>query len=364
MNNTKRLLVMAGGTGGHVFPALAVAQELRDQGWEILWLGTPEKMEAQLVPKYGFNIELVTIEGLRGHGFMRLIKAPYKIIQAILKSKAIIKRFQPDLVLGMGGFASGPGGIAAWLSRTPLILHEQNAIPGLTNRILAYFATQVLCGFAGAFSEHKATVVGNPIRADLLKLQKSSNLTRPLNLLVVGGSLGARVLNQVLPETAQSLKNNDVAVHIWHQVGKNNQQQVEEHYNRLQLHDNVRVDEFIHEMNEAYEWADLIVCRSGALTVSEVAAIGLPSILVPLPHAVDDHQTYNAKVLTVAGAGLLLPQDELSAQTLCLMIIELHQQRDRLQQMALHSSRVSSKDATIEIATRCNQVAQEAHNID
>ena len=222
----------------------------------------------------------------------------------------------------------------------------------------------MLCGFAGAFSENKATVVGNPIRADLLQLKKSKNLSQPLNVLIVGGSLGARVLNQIVPETLKTLSKNEIHIHIWHQVGKNNRQAVQEDYNRFQVHDNVRVDEFIHEMNEAYQLADLIVCRAGALTVSEIAAIGLPSILVPLPHAVDDHQTYNAKVLTSHGAGLLLPQSELSAEKLSLMITELHQHRDRLQDMALQATKASGKDATTKIATRCKQLAQKAHDID
>jgi UDP-N-acetylglucosamine--N-acetylmuramyl-(pentapeptide) pyrophosphoryl-undecaprenol N-acetylglucosamine transferase len=266
MNQPKRLMVMAGGTGGHVFPGLAVAHHLMDQGWQIRWLGTADRMEADLVPKHGIEIDFIRISGLRGKGIKAQLLAPVRIFNAWRQARAIMKRFKPDVVLGMGGYVSGPGGLAAWSLGIPVVLHEQNGIAGLTNKWLAKIATKVMQAFPGAFP--KADVVGNPVRVDVLALPlPDARLTGregPVRVLVVGGSQGARILNQTMPQAAAKLGD---AVTIWHQSGKGAQQTVEQAYAEAGQPQH-KVTEFIDDMAAAYAWADVVVCRSGALTVS------------------------------------------------------------------------------------------------
>ena len=350
----KRLLVMAGGTGGHVFPGIAVAKLLQSHGWEIHWLGTHKRMEANLVPQHGFDISFIDVEGVRGNGFLRLLKAPFKLIKAVHQARQVIKSFKPDVVLGMGGFASGPGGIAAWLLRVPLVLHEQNAVAGMTNRVLAKIATTVMVAFDNALPGVKKQVVGNPIRADILAQVNHRKIgqSQPLNLLIVGGSLGAKVLNETLPQVLPLLEARH-GISIRHQVGKGNTELVQQAY---QYASNVEVSDFIDDMADAYQWANLVVCRAGALTVSEIAALGLPAVFVPLPYAVDDHQTKNAQVLADLGAATLLPQHRMTASVLAEMINQLNHPQI-LQEMINSARSLGENNAGQQVAIACAKLA-------
>ncbi len=354
MKHNKTLLVMAGGTGGHVFPGLAVADKLKAQGWQISWLGTQERMEAQLVPEHGYEIDFIDIAGVRGNGLKRLLLAPLRIIKSIIQARAVLKKRHVDLVLGMGGFASGPGGIAAWMMGIPVILHEQNAAAGLTNRILAHFSKKILMGFSGAFRSEKAVLVGNPVRKELLNLPEKqiSAQNSPLKVLVIGGSLGARVLNEQLPKAFSRFDSSQLK--ILHQSGKGNDESLKAVYQKLEL--DVDVQPFIHDMDAAYAWADLVICRAGALTVAEVAVVGLPAIFVPLPHAVDDHQTKNAQDLLNKEAALLIPQNELNADKVSDYLQRFSQNRALLKKMSENSRKAAITDATESLAAICNQL--------
>ncbi|UPW17942.1 undecaprenyldiphospho-muramoylpentapeptide beta-N-acetylglucosaminyltransferase [Agarivorans sp. TSD2052] len=350
-----KLLVMAGGTGGHVFPGLAVADYLKLQGWDISWLGTAERMEAQLVPKHGYPIDFISIQGVRGNGLRRKLAAPFKLLNAVRQAVRVIKRYQPDVVLGMGGFASGPGGIAAWLMRKPLVLHEQNAAAGLTNRMLAKIASRSLMAFPGALPcSAKAQVVGNPVRETVLALPlKTLSEQRDFKLLVIGGSLGAEVFNQQL---AAGIKQSGLNLNIWHQAGKDKQQSAIDAYAAASLAESLseqpKIVEFIDDMAAAYQWADVILCRAGALTVSEVAAAGIPAIFVPLPYAVDDHQTKNAQFLVAADAARLLKQSEFSAQNIASLLNEFADPALRLA-CARNARQQATVDATEKVAAVC-----------
>lgn len=349
MSKAKTLLVMAGGTGGHVFPGLAVADRLRDQGWNIHWLGTAERMEAQLVPKHGYPLHTISIAGVRGNGLKRKLLAPFQIMKAVWQARRVLRQVQPQVVLGMGGFAAGPGGVAARLAGIPLVLHEQNAAAGMTNRLLARIASRVLMAFPGAFAEGDNTaVVGNPVRADVLALpvpaERISTEPQPLRLLVVGGSLGARILNQTVPE-AVALAGN---IKVRHQTGKGNAEAVRQAYQALGI--DAEVSDFIDDMAAAYGAADLVVCRAGALTVSEVAAAGIGALFVPLPHAVDDHQTKNARSLSDSGAAVLLPQSELTARGLAAQLQQLGDNRTQLLAMASQARSLAITDAAERVA--------------
>lgn len=354
MNPTKTLLVMAGGTGGHVFPGLAVAEQLKKQGWQVSWLGTKDRMEAQLVPEYGYDIDFIDIAGVRGNGLKRLLMAPLRVIKSILQARRVLKKRNVDLVLGMGGFASGPGGIAAWMMGIPVVLHEQNAAAGLTNRILSHFSKKVLMGFAGAFDNKKAILVGNPVRDQLLRLapKKISAENSPLNVLVIGGSLGAKVLNELLPKVVSRFT--DSQLQVIHQTGKQHFQSVALAYQDNAVEADVRP--FITDMDQVYDWADLIVCRAGALTVAEIAVVGLPAIFVPLPHAVDDHQTKNAQDLVNKEAAVLIPQKELNEQKLSDYLQAFSQNRGLLVEMSIKSKKTAIRDATQRVASICNQL--------
>lgn len=341
----KRLMVMAGGTGGHVFPGLAVARYLQQQGWEIRWLGTADRMEAQLVPAAGIEIDFITISGLRGKGLFALLAAPFKIINAILQARKIMKAYQPDAVLGMGGYVSGPGGVAAWLSGIPVVLHEQNGIAGLTNSWLAKIASRRLQAFPGALA--KAETVGNPVREDLLALptpsERFAGREGPIRVLVIGGSQGARILNQTLPPVAAALGDK---VTLWHQVGKGAESTVEKSYQEAGASGH-KITEFIDDMAQAYAWADIVVCRSGALTVSEIAAVGLPAIFIPFMHK-DRQQYWNAKALEDAGAAVIIEQPELTAERLTQTLAKFD--RATLLAMAEKANTVAVPDATQRVA--------------
>ncbi len=350
---SRKIVIMAGGTGGHVFPGLAVAHRLQADDWQVHWLGTPDRMEAELVPAHGFPIEFINIRGLRNHGLVRKLLAPSQIIKAILQALVILRRIKPDVVLGMGGYAAGPGGVAAKLLGIPLVLHEQNAAAGLTNRLLAKIASRILMGFEGAFPlTERSRVVGNPVRDEFLQLAqqplKHYQAGAVLKILIVGGSLGARALNQVVPNALAKLNK----VEIRHQSGKGNASQVTDLYQSLGV-TTVTVSEFISDMSAAYDWADLLICRAGALTVAEVAAAGIPAVFVPLPHAVDDHQTRNAESLTSRGAAVLMPQKEMTADKLAALIAQWQSDPRQLQKMAQLSRAAAILNATDRVVSEC-----------
>ncbi len=356
MNNKRTMIIMAGGTGGHVFPGLAVAHRLQSEGWNIHWLGTPDRMEAKLVPEHGFPISFINIRGLRNHGIVRKLLAPFQILKAIFQALIIFKRERPDVVLGMGGYAAGPGGVAAKLLGIPLVLHEQNAAAGLTNRLLAKIANKILMGFEGAFPvSSKTQVVGNPVRDDFLALAKKPvkhySADMPMKILIVGGSLGARPLNQVVPHALAKMSH----IEIRHQSGKGNQEIVTDLYQSLGVL-TVTVTEFIDDMASAYEWADVLICRAGALTVAEVAAAGVPAIFVPLPHAVDDHQTKNAQSLVTKGAAVLMPQKDMTAEKLAEQIMDWQNKPIVLEEMARMSRQAAILDATDRVIHECKSL--------
>ncbi|AJJ62961.1 undecaprenyldiphospho-muramoylpentapeptide beta-N-acetylglucosaminyltransferase [Yersinia aldovae] len=344
---TKRLMVMAGGTGGHVFPGLAVAHHLMAQGWQVRWLGTADRMEASLVPQHGIEIDFIQISGLRGKGLMAQLMAPVRIYRAVRQAKKIMRDYQPDVVLGMGGYVSGPGGLAAWLCGIPVVLHEQNGIAGLTNRWLARIAKKVLQAFPGAFPN--ADVVGNPVRTDVLALplptERLAGREGPIRVLVIGGSQGARVLNQTMPQVAAQLGER---ITLWHQVGKGALPDVLKAYQQAgQGDDKHQVTEFIDDMAAAYGWADVVVCRSGALTVSEVAAAGLPAIFVPFQHK-DRQQYWNALPLEKAGAAKIIEQPQFNAEAVTGLLAQWD--RTTLLAMAERARSVAIPDATERVA--------------
>lgn len=350
--NQKRLMVMAGGTGGHVFPGLAVAHDLMAQGWEVRWLGTADRMEADLVPKHGIEIDFITISGIRGKGIFAMLLAPFRIFRAVRQAKAIMRSYKPDVVLGMGGYVSGPGGLAAWLCGIPVVLHEQNGVAGLTNRWLAKIAKRVLQAFPGAFPN--AEVVGNPVRTDVLALPAPEvrllERSGPIRVLVIGGSQGARVLNQTIPQVMERLGDK---ITVWHQVGKGALDSVKQDYEKRGLNTQ-GVMEFIDDIASAYGWADVVVCRSGALTVSEIAAAGLPAIFVPFMHK-DRQQYLNALPLEKAGAAKIIEQPKFNADSLTDALEELN--RSKLLAMAMEAKMVSIPDATERVSSVVKSVA-------
>lgn len=312
------VLIMAGGTGGHVFPALAVARALRLRDEPVIWLGTERGFESRVVPPEGIPLEIVRIQGLRGKGVLSWLLAPLRVLVAVLDAVRVLRRCRPKVVLGMGGYTAGPGGVAAWLLRRPLVIHEQNAVAGLTNRLLAGFAREVLEAFPGSFSGRVNTrVTGNPVRADIAALpppaKRFAGRQGPLRLLVLGGSQGARALNETVA-SAVALLPRDQRPAIRHQAGESTRPVAEAAYRAAGVE--AQVLPFISDMAEAYGWADVVLARAGALTVAELAAAGVGAVLVPFPAAVDDHQTRNAGWLVTAGAATLLPQSRLTAASL------------------------------------------------
>ncbi len=350
-------VIMAGGTGGHVFPALAVADKLREQGHSVSWLGTARGLEAELVPAAGYEIDFIGIAGLRGNGALGWLLAPWRVSRALWQSLAILRRRRPVAVLGMGGFAAGPGGLAAWLRRTPLVIHEQNAVAGLTNRLLSRLAGRVLAAFPQAFGK-RAEPVGNPLRTAITELPppelRLAGREGPLRLLVLGGSLGAAVFNEVLPQALASLPEG-ARPQVRQQTGKRNIEAARSHYAEAGIA--VELLPFIDEMAAAYGWADLVLCRAGALTVSELAAVGVASVLVPYPHAVDDHQRANAAALAEAGAAVLLPQAEMTPKGLAELLSDFcadaQAGRSRLAEMANRARAQARPAAAAEVAAIC-----------
>lgn len=353
-----RVLIMAGGTGGHVFPALAVADELKSRGVEIVWLGTRRGIEAEVIPRAGYDIAYISVTGLRGKGLLGWILAPAKLLYALSQGLSVMRRIRPSAVLGMGGFVTGPGGLAAWLLRRPLLIHEQNAIVGLTNRLLTPLAKVVMEAFPQALASKRALYVGNPVRSSIglgnsMSESKGQNQDGPgLHLLVVGGSLGATALNEVVP-AALSLLDPEKRPKLWHQTGKRHIEMAQEHYKKSKI--SARVEPFIDDMAAAYQWADLVLCRAGALTVSELAIAGVASILVPYPYAVDDHQTANAKYLVDAGAAVLAPQSDLTAAYLADLLIEMD--AEKVKKMGGLAKKIAMPNATNMVADQCMEYA-------
>jgi len=357
---SKPILIMAGGTGGHVYPALAVADYLRRKGIPLFWLGTQRGLEARVVPAHGYQLLTINVGGLRGKGWWQWILSPIVLFIAILQSLLILIRIRPGAVLGMGGFASGPGGVAAWLMRIPLCIHEQNAIAGLTNRILAGLARIVMQAFPGAFPYHvHAHTTGNPVRLEIEQVPLPGSRIRtssaePMRVLVIGGSQGARRLNQIVPEALARLPK-EVNLEIRHQTGDAFFAETAALYHALKRE--VLLQPFIEDMAAAYGWADLVICRSGALTVAELASAGVASILVPFPFAVDDHQTANARYLADNGAALLVQEHDLTRDNLCRMVQELYGSRQRLLVMAQQARTRAKPRATADVAEACLEVA-------
>ncbi|TWI58475.1 UDP-N-acetylglucosamine-N-acetylmuramylpentapeptide N-acetylglucosamine transferase [Pseudomonas duriflava] len=349
------VLIMAGGTGGHVFPALACAREFQARGFTVHWLGTPRGIENDIVPQAGLPLHRITVTGLRGKGLKSLLSAPLQLTGALLQALRIMRTLKPVCVLGMGGFVTGPGGLAARLSGVPLIIHEQNAVAGTANRLLAPLARRVCEGFPGTFSASvKRLSTGNPVRTELfLNDSRMALAGRPAHLLVLGGSLGAEPLNKLLPEALAQ-----VPVHlrpiIRHQAGRQHADVTAERYGAAGIQ--AEVLPFISNMAQAYAWADLVICRAGALTVSELTAAGLPAFLVPLPHAIDDHQTRNAEFLVNEGAAALFPQKTTSAAELAAQLTEVLMQPERLIAMAARSRALAKPDATQAVVNACLEV--------
>lgn len=350
-----RVMILAGGTGGHVFPALAVANELRRQGCEVLWMGTRAGLEAKVVPAESIPMDWVSAAGLRGKRGGARLQAPFRLAWACVEAFAILWRRKPDVVLGMGGFVAAPGGLMAWLLRCPLVIHEQNRVPGTTNRWLARLAKRVLEAFPGSFPAGAgAECTGNPLRAAIAAIpQKSIAGGGPVRLLVLGGSLGAQVLNETVPDAVAQA---GLPLEVRHQTGSALLETTRQRYAELGLP--AQVEPFIEDMAAAYAWADLVVCRAGAMTVSELSAAGLPAVLVPYPHAIDDHQTANARYLAEAGAAYLLPQPQLTAAGLATLLRNLASNPEKLAVMGAKAKTLARPAAARAVADICLQEAK------
>lgn len=345
---------MAGGTGGHVFPALAVAAALVERGVSVVWMGTRAGLEGRVIPSAGYPVEWISVSGLRRKGLMSWLAAPLRLTRAVAQALGAVRRQRPQVVLGMGGFVSGPGGVAARLARRPLVIHEQNARAGLTNRVLARLANDVLEAFPDTFKAARAAaVVGNPVRAEIIALEpperRFADRDAVPRLLVLGGSQGALALNCVVPEALARLPGG-LFPDVWHQAGRT-LAEAESAYRGLRL--KLKLEDFIDDMAAAYAWADLVICRAGALTVAELAAAGVGAILVPYPAAVDDHQTLNGRYLTEAGAARIVQQSDLTSEALAEMLAALLGDRARLLEMARAARARAWPDATDHIVDHC-----------
>jgi len=384
---SRSILIMAGGTGGHIMPGLAVADILRSQGWQVTWLGAPDSMEAELVPKHGYEVAWVNFSGVRGKGLLRKLTLPFNLLTALWQSAAAIFRHRPDVVLGMGGYITFPGGLAAALLRRPLVIHEQNSIAGLSNRVLARIAQKVLSGFPDVLP--KAIWCGNPVRGSIAGLadpkMRYAARSGKLNVLVVGGSLGAKALNEAVPQALALLPEN-IRPNVIHQTGKQHFATVQQLYRQAGVQadgmiwcaqaagagmpsphllpqtagcasnvSEVDIHPFLEDMAGGYANADVVICRAGALTIAELAAAGVASILIPFPFAVDDHQTHNARFLSERGAAWLLPQSELGAEKLAQLLRELT--REKLLAMAQQARSVAKVDAALAVARVCEECA-------
>ena len=351
---SRTILIMAGGTGGHIFPALAVAEKMRERGWRVVWMGNPEGMEARLVPQHGFEMVWVKFGALRGKGILRKLLLPFNLLRGFWQAQKAIRQVQPNVVLGMGGYITFPGGMMAALLGKPLVVHEQNSVAGLANRVLAGVADRIATGFPEVLA--KGVWAGNPVRPEIAKMappaERFAGRDGALHLLVIGGSLGAQVLNEMVPQAMALLGENELP-QIVHQAGEKHIEALKANYAAVGVP--AHCVSFIEDMAGAYEWADLVVCRSGALTVAELAAAGVASILVPFPHAVDDHQTGNARFLVNVGGAFLLPQGELTPEAIALI---RNYSRGQLLEMAEKARSLAKPDATEEVANICAEIAK------
>ncbi|MEE4179659.1 undecaprenyldiphospho-muramoylpentapeptide beta-N-acetylglucosaminyltransferase [Pseudomonas viridiflava] len=349
------VLIMAGGTGGHVFPALACAREFQSRGYKVHWLGTPRGIENELVPQAGLTLHLINVTGLRGKGRLSLLKAPLMLLKALMQARKVVRELKPVCVVGFGGYVTGPGGLAAKLAGVPLIIHEQNAVAGTANRSLASFASRVCEAFPDTFAaSKKRRTTGNPVRVELfLETPRQALAGRKARLLVLGGSLGAEPLNKLLPEALAQLPV-DIRPEVFHQAGKNYDEITAERYRNVGVE--AQVAPFIQNMAQAYSWADLVVCRAGALTISELAAAGLPSLLIPLPHAIDDHQSRNADYLAREGAAFVMPQATTGVAEMAARLKEVLMQPEQLNSMARTARRLAKPDATNTVVDVCVEV--------
>lgn len=360
MDDKKKILILAGGTGGHVMPALAVAKKLKAEGHQVHWLGTIDGFEAKIVPKANIPLSIINVNKIRRMTWLQKIVGISSIARALVQSLHFMRQYKPDVVLSMGGYVAGPAGIASWLLGIPLVVHEQNAIPGWTNRILAKFAKQIMVAFpkAGQVLKAKNIIeVGNPVREEIVAIPSPNSRLKSfddeLKILILGGSQGAQSLNAAIPETLSLMK--DKKLTIWHQTGALGFASTQESYAKWGL--TARVDEFIDNMAEAYAFADIIICRAGALTIAEIACIGVASILIPFPYAVDDHQTFNAKFLSDAKAAFLLPQTQLNPQTLKKLIEQLANHPEQRINMAVASRHLGKPLAAEMVAKQCIEVS-------
>jgi UDP-N-acetylglucosamine--N-acetylmuramyl-(pentapeptide) pyrophosphoryl-undecaprenol N-acetylglucosamine transferase len=356
-------MIMAGGTGGHVFPGLAVAAELRARHREVVWLGTRRGLEARLVPPQGIDVEWISIAGMRGRGLWAWLSAPVRIVVAVAQALRVLRRRQPAAVLGMGGFVAGPGGFAAWLARKPLLIHEQNSVAGTTNRLLAPLAARVFEAFPGSFGGSvQAELIGNPVRSSIApalppRARLSARRGERRRLLIIGGSQGARVLNRTLPLALAELPA-ATRPDIWHQAGRTGAADARSAYAAAGVE--ARVDDFIDDVASAYQWADLVVGRAGALTITELTIVGVGAILVPLPTAIDDHQTRNARHFVGAGAGLLVPEQDLTPSLLAREVATCLGDFERLVALAEAAAAQARQAAAERLAVACLELA-EAH---
>jgi len=365
-------VIMAGGTGGHIYPALAVAEELKNRGASVSWLGTQRGLESQLVPKAGIDIDYIQIEGVRGKGVATLLRAPYVLAKAVVQARAVLKKRSANVVVGFGGFVAGPGGVAAKLSGLPLLIHEQNAVAGTTNRLLAKIADRVFAAFPKVFSG--ASVVGNPVRKEISSLPNpderwpgfvgGESNNQPLQLLVLGGSLGATAINELIPAALAEI-NRHRAIHLQvvHQCGQKNLSQTLAAYERngLAVGNNILVQPYVDDMAAAYRQAHFIVCRAGALTVAEIAAAGCASLMVPFPHAIDDHQTANAMWLVEQDAARLCQQKDLTIARLVAELLQAIDNRTEILTMAKKAKSLAKIDAAERVAAECFEVLGSGH---
>ncbi len=348
--NASRLMVMAGGTGGHVFPALAVANELRKVGTEITWLGTRNGLEAKVIPANGIAMEWVSVEGLRGKGVVSWMAAPFQLVRAMWQSAIAIRRVQPDCILGMGGFVAGPGGLAARIMRKPLIVHEQNAVAGLTNRYLAKLANRVLSGFPNVDGLPKRTEwLGNPVRQRIRP--ENASVTGEVNILIIGGSQGAHTFNEKLPEVFSELDTRSIS--IWHQSGTGRHLDVIDQYKSADVA--AKVSEFIEDMATAYAWADMLICRAGAMTVAECCAAAKPALLVPYPFSAGDHQEKNALAMVNIGAAKMVLNHKVDTQEFSQVLNSMLIDKAGLQQMGQRAFTLHKPNALSDVVKVCQE---------
>lgn len=351
---SKTILIMAGGTGGHIFPALAVAHKMRDAGWRVVWLGNPDGMEARLVPQHGFEMVEVRFAALRGKGLLRKLMLPVNLLRGFWQALKALREVRPNVVLGMGGYITFPGGMMAALTGIPLVLHEQNSVAGLANKVLAGVADRIVTGFPDVLKQ--GVWLGNPVRPEIAAVappaERFATREGALRVLVIGGSLGAQALNEIVPQGLSRLAA-DQQPQVVHQAGEKHIDALLAAYAAVGVQ--AHCVAFIEDMAGAYEWADLVVCRAGALTIAELAAVGVASILVPYPHAVDDHQTENARFLVNVGGAFLLPQTDLTPEAIALI---RNYSRGQLLEMAEKARSLAKPDATVDVVNLCTEIAK------